>query len=204
MHVRDALDRLDQIHDQLARSEVYRGFRVPAVAAVGLLAFAAAAVQPAIVEANAGVGFVWFWVVVAAVGGLLGTAAAVHAYACREDDLARRRTRQVMAQFLPCVLAGGAVTVGVARVPELVCFLPGLWAAVFGLGLVAARPHLPAGVGPVGLAYVGAGAYHLLRTLPGAEPDGWAVGGVFGVGHLLTALVLWRDAGTETGDESDD
>src|SRR5262245_374119 len=37
MHVEEALERLDQIHDQLTKSEVYRGFRVPAVAAVGLL-----------------------------------------------------------------------------------------------------------------------------------------------------------------------
>lgn len=203
MHVRDALDRLDQIHEQLARSEVYRGFRVPAVAGIGLLAFAAALIQPAVPEANAGIGFVWFWVLVAVVGALLGSAAAVHGYARREDDFARRRTRQVMAQFVPCVAAGAAVTVGVARVPELVGLLPGLWAVVFGLGLVATRPHLPAGIGPIGLAYVGAGAYHLLRTLPGSEPDGWAVGGVFGVGHLLTALVLWRDATEDTKDDTD-
>ena len=111
MHVRDALDRLDQIHDQLTRSEVYRGFRVPAVASVGVLGLVAAALQPFVPE----VGFIWYWVAVAGVCGLVGTAAALHAYANREDDFARRRTRRVMAQFLPCLLAGGAVTVGFAR-----------------------------------------------------------------------------------------
>ena len=35
MEVRDALDRLDRIHEQLTKGEVYRGFRVPAVALVG-------------------------------------------------------------------------------------------------------------------------------------------------------------------------
>ncbi len=202
MHVHDALDRLDQIHDQLTRSEVYRGFRVPAVAAVGGLAIAAAAVQPLVPGATEGLGFVWFWVAVAAVSAFLGSAAAVHAYATREDDFARRRTRRVMSQFMPCILAGGAITVGFARVPELVAFLPGLWAAVFGLGVIAARPHLPAGIGAVGLAYVAAGAFHLLRTSPGADPDGWAVGGVFGVGHLVTALVLW--CGVESEEENND
>jgi hypothetical protein len=189
MHVRDALDRLDQIHDQLARSEVYRGFRVPAVAGVGVLAIVAAAVQPAV----PGVGFVWFWVAVAGAGGLIGNAAALHAYLAREDEFARRRTRQVLAQFAPCVLVGGAVTLGVARAPDLVALLPGVWAAVFGLGIVATRPHLPRGTGLVGLAYVTAGAALLLRAVPGDGPSGWAVGGVFGAGHLLTAFVLWRD-----------
>jgi hypothetical protein len=203
MHVRDALERLDQIHDQLARSEVYRGFRVPAVACVGLIGLAAAAIQPLVPEAD-GAGFVWYWAAVAVGCALLGTAAAIHAYATREDDFERRRTRRVAAQFLPAILTGVAVTLAVARAPELVSFLPGFWAVLFGLGLIAARPHLPDGIGPIGLAYVAAGAFHLLRTAPGAELSGWSVGGVFGVGHLLTAFVLWRDAhGDEEGCDDD-
>jgi hypothetical protein len=192
MHVHDALERLDQIHDQLTRAEVYRGFRVPAVAATGLLAFAAAVGQPLIPGVAEGLGFVWFWVAVAGVGGLLGTAAAVHSYFTREDTFDRRRTRRVMAQFAPCLLVGGAVTVGIARFPELVAFLPGLWAALFGLGIIAARPHLPTGTGLVGLGYITAGAALFLRGTPGGEPSAWAVGGVFGVGHLATAFILWR------------
>ena len=193
MHVREAIDRLDQIHDQLTRSEVYRGFRVPSVAAVGVLGLLAVALQPLV----PGVGFVWYWIAVAGAGGLIGTAAALHAYAYREDEFDRRRTRRVMAQFLPCLLAGGAVTAGLARVPELVSFLPGLWAVLFGMGVIAARPHLPPAVGLVGLGYVAAGAALLLRAVPGAEPSAWAVGGVFGVGHLATALVLWHGVGRD-------
>ncbi|MCE9561401.1 MAG: hypothetical protein K8U57_05045 [Planctomycetes bacterium] len=202
MHVHDALDRLDLIHNQLTRSEVYRGFREPAVAAVGLLAFAAATVQPLIPGATEGIGFVWFWVAIAGVGGLLGTSAAIHAYATREDDFARRRTRRVMTQFAPCLLVGGTITIGFARVPELAAFLPGVWAAVLGLGLVAASPHLPTGIGLVALGYVAAGAFQLLRCTPGDNPDGWAVGSIFGVGHLLSAWVLWR--GSEEAEEYDD
>jgi hypothetical protein len=192
MHVREALDRLEAIHDQLTRSEVYRGFRVRAVVLVGLLGFLAAAVQPHVPGAAGGVEFVWFWVAVAGICGLLGTAAAVHAYALREDEFERRRTRRVVAQFAPCILAGAAITLGVARVPELIALLPGLWAMVFGLGVIATRPHLPPAVGMVGLGYVLAGAVLLLRAVPGDDPSPWAVGGVFGAGHLATALVLWH------------
>jgi hypothetical protein len=195
MHVRDALDRLDQIHDHLTRSEVYRGFRVPAVASVGVLALAAAALQPL----APGVGFVWYWVVVAGVGALIGTAAAVHAYAYREDDFARRRTRRVMAQFLPCLVAGGAVTVALARAgPEFVALLPGLWAVLFGLGVVAARPHLPSAIWLVGLGYAAVGVVLLLRASATADPTPWSVGGVFGIGHLATAAILWREVEGES------
>jgi hypothetical protein len=117
----------------------------------------------------------------------------VHLYAVREDAFARRRTRRLLAQFSPCILVGAVVTVAVARVPEFVAFLPGLWGMIFGLGMIAARPHLPSGIGLVGLYYVAIGAAMLLRAIPNDDPSGWAVGFEFGVGHLLTAFVLWRD-----------
>src|SRR5262245_38683079 len=110
VQVHDALDRHDQIHAQLDRAEVYRGFRVPAVALVGVLGLSAAAIQPHVDGVERGTGFVTSWAVVAAVGGLVGTAAGVRSYLVREDAFDRRRTRRVLAQFLPCIVAGGAVT----------------------------------------------------------------------------------------------
>ena len=62
----DALEQLDHIHKQLTRSEVYRGFRVPAVAVVGLAAFAAAAARPLVLSTVTASGFVVYWVAVAA------------------------------------------------------------------------------------------------------------------------------------------
>ncbi|HSQ57803.1 MAG TPA: hypothetical protein VLM40_18920, partial [Gemmata sp.] len=145
-----------------------------------------------------GIGFVWFWIAVASVCALIGSAAAIHAYACHEDEFARRRSRQVFAQFAPCILAGGAMTLGIARSPEFIAVLPGLWAAVFGLGLIATRPHLPRGIGLVGLGYITAGAASILRMSPGDDPSGWVVGGTFGLGHLCTALVLWMGRDEDT------
>lgn len=194
MHLDDALDRLDQIHAHLTRAEVYRGFRAPAVAAVGALGLAAAATQPAAVD------FVAYWVVVGSVGAAVGFGAAARSYFCGEDEYERRRTRRVMAQFLPCLLAGAAVTAAVYRAaPAFAAFLPGLWAVVFGLGVVAARPHLPAGMWFVGLGYVLAGAAVLARAEVGADPSGWAVGAVFGAGHMMTAAVLWAGRGSGHG-----
>ena len=172
MQIHEALDKLDLIHDHIARAEVYRGFRVPTVAAVGVLGLFAAAVQPFLSE----IPFVWYWIAVAVACGTLGSAATLHAHFYHEDDFARRHTRRVMAQFAPCILAGGAVTLGVARLPDLVGLLPGLWAIIFGLGLVAARPYLPPAIGVVGFGYILAGT--ALTLFPGAgsatvSVDGW-------------------------------
>lgn len=198
MRAQDAIDRLGLIHDQLARAEVYPGFRPTAVALVGALGLLAAAAHPLVPAARGGDGFVAYWLAVAGVGAVIGFASAARAYAMEEDDLERRRTRRVMAQFLPSLLAGAAVTVGVARA-DVTHLLPGLWAVLFGLGVVAARPHLPAAVWLVGAGYVVVGAALLATADATAGPSGWAVGGVFGVGHLATAVALRGKRGD--GDE---
>ena len=194
MQVRDAIEQLDTIHEHLTKAEVYRGFRVPGVALVGSVGLLAAAAQPAVTGPERWFDFVTYWFIVAVGCALLGAGAAVHAYVLHEDEFARRRTRRVFAQFAPCVVAGGAVTIAFLRAgAELVAFLPGLWAVVFGLGMISARPYLPRGVGFVGLGYLVAGIVSLACTITDAAPSGWAVGGVFGLGHFATAFVLWMD-----------
>jgi hypothetical protein len=197
MEVRDALDQLDRIHEQLTRGEVYRGFRVPAVALVGCVGLLAAVGQAWAVPSGDATAFAWYWSAVGAAGALAGFGAAVRSYFFREDEFERRRTRRVMGQFLPCVLAGGLLTAALAREDAFVPLLPGVWATVFGLGVVAVRPHLPRAVGFIGVGYVFAGG--LLLAWRPAEPPGWCVGGVFGVGHLITAAALWYGTGDDNG-----
>lgn len=199
MDVREALERLEEVHGRLARAEVYRGFRVPAVASVGLLGFLAAAVQPALPGTLVGPGFIWYWLVIGGLGAALGFGFGVRAYLFREDDFERQRTRRVMLQFAPCVLAGLAVAMGFLKAgPDQLPLLPGIWAILFGLGVVAVTPYLPPAVGWIGISYIAAGAV-LLATVTTVEPSGWTVGGVFGVGHLATALALWRGEGDRDG-----
>ncbi|QJW95032.1 hypothetical protein [Frigoriglobus tundricola] len=90
MEVRDALDQLDHIHEQLTRGEVYRGFRVPAVALVGCVGLLAAAAQARVVPPGEPLAFVCYWSVIGAAGALLGFGAAVRSYLFREDEFERR------------------------------------------------------------------------------------------------------------------
>lgn len=192
----DALEQLDAIHDHLAKAEVYRGFTVPGVALVGGFGFLAAAIQPAFDDAAS---FVLYWMIVAGIAATVGFCAAGQAYFFREDETARRNTRRVLAQFLPSLAAGALITAALARGGwDTVGLLPGLWAVAFGLGIVAARPYLPRGIGLVGLAYICAGGGLLTRTFASPDRIGWSVGLVFGCGHLLTAFVLHRDRPRES------
>jgi hypothetical protein len=199
MEIREAMERLDTIHEHLVRSEEYRGFKAAGVAVTGFVGLVAAAVQP--LFGGGAEFFVVYWVAIAVISAVVSVSPALHAYWRLEDEFTRRRTRRVLWQFLPCVLAGAAITAFVSRAhPDVVPCLPGIWALVFGLGLVAERPYLPAAIGGVAFFYLAAGAILLAVSATAIEPSGWAVGGVFGPGQLASAVILAR-GGQETRDE---
>jgi hypothetical protein len=190
VRVSDALGQIALIHDHLARAEVYRGFHPFGVALSGLVGLAAAAAQPWLVAPDDAAAFVRYWLVVAAVGAGVGISRALDAYLRREDEFARRRTRRVIGQFLPCVAAGLTVTVALARSEPLVSYLPGLWAVLFALGVFSARPYLPHATGWVGLYYLMVGGLCLAAPPESLTRAGWAVGLTFAAGQLATARVL--------------
>jgi len=187
-----ALDQIAEIHQQIAKGEMYRGYRSLPLAASGLMGLAAAWLQPSSLGSADPIGFVVYWTAIAAGASFVGSSEIIYSYVVHESASGRRKTREVVGQFLPSVLAGAAITVCFAHLsPTLVSLLPGLWAICFGLGTFASRPYLPKASGWVALFYYAAG-FTLLWVARGSEPlTGWWVGGVFGVGQLLAALVVW-------------
>jgi len=208
MDIPRALAQIEQIHEQLAKGEVYRGYRSLPLAVSGVIGIVAAWFQPQAVAEHDPVAFVLYWVGVAAVAGFLGVSEIVYNYVVHDDARARRRTRLVVGQFLPSLLAGAIVTASFVHLSAaLVPLLPGLWAICFGVGTFASRPYLPRASGYVALFYYAAGVV-LLWIARGPEPlAGWWVGGTFCAGQILAALVLYwnlerTDSGTETDDET--
>jgi hypothetical protein len=187
-----ALDQIAEIHRQIAKGEVYRGYRSLPVAFSGVIGLAAAWLQPAGLGVADPIGFVLYWIAVAAAAGFVGSSEIIFNYTVHEDASGRRQTRKVVGQFLPSVVAAGAMTACLVHLSAaLVPLLPGLWAICFGIGTFASRPYLPRASGWVALLYYAAG-FLLLWIARGPEPlTGWWVGGPFGAGQLLAALVLW-------------
>jgi hypothetical protein len=204
-----ALSEIADIHQQIAKGEMYRGYRSLPVAASGLIGFGAAWLQAPGLGARDPVAFVVYWSAVAASAALVGGSEIIYNYVVREDRAARRRTRQVVGQFVPGLLTGAIVTASfVRRSAALVPLLPGLWAICFGIGIFASRPYLPRAAGWVALFYFVAGTALLTIPEAGAAPLGWWVGGTFGTGQFLAAAVLYwnlerSEAGHERGEESD-
>jgi hypothetical protein len=183
-----ALNQIEEIHQQIAKGEIYRGYRSAPVAASGLVGIAAALVQPA----SGPAAFVQYWTVVAAIAALVGISEIAYNYVVHDDASTRRRTRKVLGQFLPAVAAAAVLTATFSHLsPTLAPALPGVWAICFGLGTFASRPYLPRTSDLVALYYFAAGTVLLWTLKMDAPPSGWSVGGTFGAGQLLAAAVLY-------------
>jgi len=203
MDLSRALGQLADIHQQIAKGEIYRGYRSLPIAVSGLIGLAAAWAQAPGLGVGDPIGFVLYWTSVAACAALVGASEIIYNYVVHDDRASRRQTTQVVGQFLPSVLAGAVITLSFVRLSAaLVPLLPGLWAICFGIGIFASRPYLPRASGWVALFYYAAGVA-LLWVARGPEPlRAWWVGGTFGTGQLMAALVLYwnlerRPAGQE-------
>lgn len=188
-----ALERIAEIHGHLDRGEVYRGYHPRLVAVTGLLGAGAAAAQPWLLPFPDGAAFLAYWICVATANLAVHWSTMVYGY-IREDDVGRRRTRRVVGQFVPSVAAGGMLTAGCAAAfPGAIAALPGIWSITFALGVFSSRPYLPRYIGWVGLWYLASGGVLLSQTSAGFAALGAWLGGVFGLGQLGAALVLYLD-----------
>lgn len=197
-----ALAQLEEIHTHLARTEVYRGWRSLPVALSGIVGLAAAGGHVFALRHRAGIdpqAWVLYWLAVGVVSLVIGCAELLWRYLHQESQTEQRRTQQVVAQFLPALVAGFCLTLTLMSLrATLATLLPGLWALLFAVGIFSARPYLPT------LSTLVSGFYALagmaLMYALGADalpPDGlplwfsWAVGGVFGAGQFMAAAVLY-------------
>jgi hypothetical protein len=187
-----ALDQIADIHQQMAKGEIYRGYRSLPVAASGLMGYAAGWMQAPGLGSTDPAGFVLYWSALATCAAFVGASEIAYNYVVHDDRASRCRTRQVVGQFLPSLLAGAIITGSFVHLsPTLVPLLPGLWAICFGIGTFASRPYLPRASGWVALFYYAVGIA-LLWSANGAQPlRGWWVGATFGTGQLLAAAVLY-------------
>lgn len=195
MDLTNALDRIEEIHAQMAKGEVFRGYRPVPVAVAGAIGLLAGWLQPRFLPAgDDGTGFLRYWLSVAALNAVLIGGVIAAGYRRTPDPFGRRHTRQVVGQFVPCLVAGAAVSLTFTVLdPGLVRLLPGLWALLLGLGVFASRPYLARATGWVALFFVLSGT--ALLAFPTAELTRLGIlnGAVFGAGLLAASVVLHLD-----------
>jgi hypothetical protein len=194
MQLDEALRQISDIRHQMARSEVFRGYRSVTVGVSGVLGLLAAVLQPSWVPAPASeLGrYLGLWLGVAAASAIVAGAEMSWRARGAGAGLARERTLLAVEQFLPCVVVGALLTLSIYRgAPQVAWMLPGLWSLVFGLGVFASYRLLPPQVFWVGSYYVLCGCGCLLWGQGNNAFSPWQTGISFGGGQLLGAMILY-------------
>ncbi|MCP4195446.1 MAG: hypothetical protein GY768_33015 [Planctomycetaceae bacterium] len=194
MELREALSQISDIHQQMARAEVFRGYRSATVGISGGLGLLAACFQSRWVPfperdlAN----YLALWLSVALVSAAVGLMEmCLRAYRAG-PGLAREMTRLAVGQFMPAIVVGGLLTGCIYQsAPEVGWMLPGLWAFIFGLGVFASYRLLPGQAFWVGLYYVACGCGCLLWGQGEFAFSPWLMAVSFGGGQLIAAFILY-------------
>lgn len=190
MEITRALSQIRDIHQHLARTEYYRGYRSQTMAFTGIVALAGALLLPVVLPGLTATQQIYYWVTLA-LFNLTLVGADIGSDWFRYTTLQRKMTTKVVGQFLPCLTAGAVLTVlfcGSANVD----LLPGLWALLFSMGVFASRPYLPQGIGWVALFYLVAGSL-LVGFAEYSLVSPWVMASVFGPGQLfMSAILYWN------------
>jgi hypothetical protein len=194
MQLDEALRQISDIRHQMARSEVFRGYRSVTVGCSGMLAVAAAVYQPVWVASPASDldRYLALWIVVAVLSLVVAGAEMFWRARASGSGLARQRTLLAVEQFLPSLVVGGLLTLCIYRAaPQTAWMLPGLWSVVYGLGVFASYRLLPRQVFWVGSYYVACGCGAVLLGDGDNALSPWLMGVSFGGGQLLGAVILY-------------
>jgi hypothetical protein len=194
MELHDALGQIAEIRQQVARAEVFRGYRSIPIAFSSGAAFLGAALQESWVPDPGGVplAYVRFWLIAAVVSLAASAATLLVRYQRTESILARNMTWLAVGQFLPCLVAGGLATLVLACAAEdSLHLLPGLWAVLFSLGIFASARLLPRPAFWIGQYYLAAGLLTLLLAQGEHAFAPLAMAGTFGIGQALAALMFY-------------
>jgi len=203
MELRDAVEQIAEIRQQLAQSATFRGYRPATTAFTGVVAIAAAAVQSVVLpDANTDpLFYIDIWVVAAVVCIVVVGAELVH-WARRSPSMMRSEmTMSAVQQFAPCIVAGGLMTLAIAWYQgQAIWMLAGLWPILFGIGMFASARMVGRGLNFVGAFYLLAGLLILTRG-PGFAMRPWYMGLTFGIGQLFAAIVLFLKRKESNEDE---
>lgn len=194
LELHEALAQIAQIRHQMARTELFRGYRALPVAFSGLLAIVSAVVQAfAIPAPDQQIGaYLTLWVGAAIVGAAAAGAGMIARRRRLESAWSREVTILAVELFLPAILAGGLLTaVFVVTAPELLWLLPGLWQILFSLGIFASSRLLPRPLRLVAAWYLTTGVTCLVLARGDLALSPWAMGVPFGLGQTMSALLLY-------------
>jgi hypothetical protein len=189
MQLHQALSQIAEIRQQMARSQVFRGYRSATTAFSAVMAVAAAGAQRYWIgeESN---NALLVWLAAAAVSLVVVGMEMLLRYRRSDSPLQREMTLMAVEQFAPCLVAGALLTYAIVEWSGgAFLLLPAVWCTLFGLGIFASRRVLPRGTFLVGAWYLLAGMACVATKVQVNFSTQMAC--AFGGGQALAAGVLY-------------
>lgn len=188
-----ALHERAEANLRFIRETMTRGISFTAVpgkggVAMGTIGLAAAALASRQASARE---WLAVWLLAALLALAVGVAGILLKARAAGVSLTRGAGRRFALALFPPLLAGGALTLALARL-EAYAVLPGLWLLLYGSAVLAAGAHSVPPVPVLGAVLVGLG--FLALALPAAAGDPLMAAG-FGFGHVAAGAVIARRHG---------
>ena len=195
MDLREALLQISEIRSQMARTQVFRGYRSATSAFSGIVAIVAATLQSIFLPHP--LQEIGWYIALWCGSALLCVAMVGVEMIVRTRKLASPAQSQLtllaVEQFLPSLVAGALLTaVLVAFLPQAIPMLPGLWLIFFGLGVFASCRLLPRTTFIVAGFYLLAGMAVLMLAQGPWTLHPFVMGVPFGIGQFLAAGILYH------------
>jgi hypothetical protein len=192
MELNEALSQISEIRRQMARGEVFRGYRSATTAFSGVVALVACGIHALWLPKNNVNDFLVLWLSAAVLSVIVAGTEMIVRLRRSDSELQREMMAIAVEQFVPCLVAGGLLTYVMLHYAwDSLWLLPGLWAVLFGLGVFASRRVLPRGTSYVGGWYLLSGMICIVAAQPGQNMLPWEMALSFGVGQFMAAAVLY-------------
>ncbi len=193
MDVSQAMEDLALIKRQLQKAQVFRGYRAWVASSTGVLALLGALAQTMLVPDPVGhlKTYILLWLTVAVVASLVGLSPVIRQILWPDTESEHHKAVSLLIRLMPMFAAGMIVTLALYRgAPEHAGVLPGIWAALLGMGLCSCVPVLPPAIRWVGAWYLLCSGVSLWLCRGDYLFSAWAMAGAFGVGQMIAAGVL--------------
>lgn len=207
MQLRQALSDIAEIRQRMDQAENYRGFRSVAIGISGVFVLVGAIAQVQVknagwVQSTFGSkdGYLRIWLFVA-LASLVVTAAEMLLRGFISPRAGVWRMHRRLVFLLSPSLIVGAVLTAVICINRDVndvatnqyWILPGMWAVVYGLGLVSCCLHLHRSTFWAATYYLMAGGVYFYLNWATRELAAWHMVAIFGFGQLLLGgLLYWH------------
>ncbi|TDU70608.1 hypothetical protein EI77_02655 [Prosthecobacter fusiformis] len=198
----DALEHLRVIRSLMEKAHIYRAISAPAAGLGGVLAIAAAGLtgwqmmQKGGLPEREGDTFLWQWLVILAVTGVVNVILLAREAARRGQPLVSDGMRMALKAILPPLLVGGVLGVGLIVHLDNHVMAVLVWVVCYGLALLATASFSPRSLVRLGWVFTLLGlvlfwawaANGDIRMMPHDEgPAALIMGLTFGLCHLAYA-----------------